>query len=309
MKILHLCPANIATGGTDSIHRLVRELNKCGADAKLLYTGKDLSNPQPECYKKYGCEYLVELPKDFDGFVIFPEVFANRILEEQYSKCKVAVNWQGVDVYKWNIPESEQGKFLQRTDALHFTNMQYGLDYLNSLNLNPIKVSDCVDDIFFEPYEEGYRKDIVLYNPTGAKLTDFQKSVMSRATNERGIRFTPIEGYTQEQLADLFRHSKLYIDFGVFSGRERLPRETVLCGCCVLTSNLGAAHYYEDVAIDDKYKMSDIDVAIDMIRYILINYNQCRHEFEPYRQSLRDDRQRYSSEVKELYNFMEANYG
>ena len=308
MDILHICPANVATGGTDSIHRLVRELNRCGANAKILYVNGDLRSPMPEPYKKYGCDYLVDVPSDFEGLIIFPEIWANKILEPQFEKYQVAINWQGVDVYRWNNPQTEWYKFLKRKDAIHFTNMQYGMEFLKGLGLQPSKVSDCVDDIFFEEFNDNYvRNDVVLYNPVYVKLTRFQQTVMARCFTERGIKFLPIEGYPQEQLLSLFRLSKLYIDFGEFSGRERLPRETVTQGCCVLTSKLGAANYFEDISIPDKYKLDDVDQAIAMIRYILANYELCKPDFDQYRQSLVQDRLNYPNEVKALYEILNSN--
>lgn len=311
MDILHICPAGIATGGTDGIHHLVSELNKCGANAKILYVNGDLKNPRPKEYEHYNCDYVTELPKDFDGYVIFPEIWANQILEPQYKNCKVMVNWQGVDVYNWHNPESERGKFLQRTDALHLTVMEYGRDYLERLNLKPIKVPDCVDDYFFEHLDYATeRKDLVLYNPVGVKLTEFQERVMARCTSELGIKFKPIEGYTKQEVKDLFYHSKLYIDFGVFSGRERLPREAVLCGCCIITSNRGAASYYLDNPIPDEYKISDIDLAIKKIDYVLKNYDTCViNDFAEYRFLLNQDRFEYHRAVAHLYKVMEDNYG
>ena len=304
-----MCPANIATGGTDSIHRLVRELCRCGADAKILYVNCVNNEPMPLVYKKYECEYLTSIPSEFEGLIIFPEIWANRILETQFQKYQVAVNWQGVDVYRWNTPQKDWNKFLQRKKVIHFVNLQYGLDFLKNLKISPIKVSDCLDDTFFEPFmDDVVRKDKVLYNPTRAKMTKFQQTVMARATTELGVRFTPLENYTQSELIDLYRHSKLYIDFGVFSGRERIPREAVTQGCCILTSRQGAAGYCEDNPIPDKYKLDNIDNAINMIKYILHNYELCKPDFDEYRQSLIQDRINYTTEVKELYDTILSNY-
>ena len=308
MQILHMCPANIATGGTEGIHHLVSELCKCGADAKILYIGSDLTNPQPECYKKYECEYLTAMPSEYESLVILPEVWANRIVEPQFQKCQVAINWQGIDVYKWNNPKSTWNKFLQRDDALHITMSEYGMRYLRSLGLNPLKISDCINENFFDDFtDSAVRSDVVLYNPVRVKMTDFQQSVMARATTERGIRFAPLEGYTQSELMNVLRQHKLYIDFGVFSGRERLPREAVTQGCCILTSNMGTAKDYLDNSILEKYKfdttnMLNANNAIDTILYILQNYESCKSDFVEYKRLLKKDLDNYHKEVKELYN-------
>lgn len=301
MKILHLCPSDIATGGTEGIHNLVHTLNLVGADAKILYVGNPY-NPQPEAYKKYECEYVTEFPEDFNGCVIFPEVWANQVLDTKYEKCKVAINWQGVDVYYWNNPKRLHGLFLNRADVIHIANSDYALDHLRGLGLDPIKISDCLNDDFFNSFEEEKRSNVVLYNPTPVKLTQFQKVVMTRCQTEYGIKFMPIEGYTRQELIDLFRHHKLYIDFGVFSGRERLPREAVMCGCCIVTSNEGTAAYYKDNSIPDMYKCTNEKQAIQLILDILKGYDMYKEDFKEYQKLLKQDKINYPKEVEALYN-------
>ena len=301
MQILHLCPAGLATGGTEGIHNLVHYLCKCGADAQILYVGKDLSDPQPREYAKYECKYVTDIPTDFKGLLIFPEVWGNRVVD--YKDYMTAINWQGVDVYYWNNPIVTHGQFLQNPDTIHIANSEYAMQHLKGLGLSPIKISDCLNDDFFTESDTNYpRSNIVLYNPVSVKMTEFQEKVMTRCTTELGVRFKPIEGYTREQLIDLFRHSKLYIDFGVFSGRERLPREAVMCGCCILTSDKGTAHYYLDNSIPDQYKIEDVETAMSMITHILVNYPACKPDFDAYRQTLRLDKQAYLGEVEKLYH-------
>lgn len=307
MQILHICPANVATGGTESIHRLISTLCKLGADAKILYVGKS-HNPQPSRYKDYGCEYITEFPADFKGVVIFPEIFANQIIEQKYSDCTVVVNWQGVDVYNWSVPERERGQFLKRGDAIHIANCEYAINYLYQLGIDAIKVSDRLEDAYFQSFDgEFERRDEVLYNPTAFKLTDFQKIIMARCQTEYGIKFKPLQGYSVDELISIFRHSKLYIDFGVFSGRERLPREAVMCGCCVLTSTKGAASYFNDVPIPYKYKMESIEDAVKMIRTVLQQYEDCRPDFDCSRHVLEEDRSNYENEVRNLYEILNNN--
>lgn len=307
MQILHVCPAGVATGGTEGIHNLVRALKMNGADAKIWYVGKS-TDPQPVQYKEYGCEYVTEPPADFKGVVIFPEVFANYIIKPKCKDWTVAVNWQGVDVYDWNVPERERGLFLQRSDAIHIANSEYAVDHLYQLGIDAVKISDCLNDAYFQDFDgEFERGNVVLFNPMPIKLTDFQKIVMARCSTEYGIKFRPLIGYSQEELISIFRHSKLYIDFGVFSGRERLPREAVMCGCCILTSNKGTASYFEDNAIPDQYKMSNIDSAVKSIRTILSNYDQFKADFDYYRNALRQDKANYLDEVRHLYEILSNN--
>lgn len=304
MEILHVCPAGLATGGTEGIHHLVSELNTCGADAKILYVGESLEDPQPEAYKKkYHCPYITEFPKDYTGVIIFPEIMGNQVIESKYDNCLTAINWQGIDVYNWHTPSSQRGLFLKRKNTIHITMSEYGMDRLSKLGVRPIKVSDCINDAYMQEFNDTFvRSREVLYNPTPAKLTTFQQYVMDKCTAKFGIKFRPLQGYTQDQLIDIFRHSKLYIDFGVYSGRERLPREAVMCGCCILTSRNGTAGYYADNSIPDRYKLTNEDKAIGMIKYVLDNYEQCKSDFYEYQRLLREDMKNYHNEVMEVYN-------
>lgn len=304
MEVLHLCPAKLATGGTEGIHHLVSEMNKHDQiHAQILYVGNDLTDPQPNEYAKYECEYITEFPADFKGCIIFPEVYANQIIEQKYSNCMVAVNWQGVDVYYWNNSRNNYNLFLKRADTIHLTMSQYGIDHLKKLGIDALKVEDCINDVYFQQFSEEFvRGREVLYNPSRVKLTQFQKIVMSRCTTEYGIKFKPLQGYTQDQLIDIFRHSRLYIDFGDFSGRERLPREAVMCGCCILTSTKGTAKYDEDNGIQSQYKIDDTNEAIRMIKFVLDNYDQCKDDFNAYRTAMRLDSERYPNQVKEFCN-------
>ena len=302
MDIILVCPGGLATGGTEGIHNLCHYLNLVGANAKILYTTHK-SKPQPKEYAKYECDFITMLPQGFKGTVILPEVWGNQVLSPDYKDCQVAINWQGVDVYDWHNSPKERNKFLERPDTIHIANSDYAVDHLRKLGITPIKIADCLNDDFFDVQTEGFnRRDVVLYNPVSVKLTHFQEVVMSKCTTELGIRFRPLEGYTRPELIDIFQHSKLYIDFGVFSGRERLPREAVMCGCCILTSDKGTAGYYTDNGIPDKYKLTDVNDAVQMVKYVLNNYNQCRLDFVPYRQALTVEKDNYINDVKELYN-------
>ena len=303
MDILLLCPANIATGGTESIHNLACHLNKAGAYARIWYRGKNLTSPQPKQYAFYGVPYITEYPEGFKGCIIFPEVWANEIVLPQYKDNLVAVSWQGVDVYDWNNPVDKRGIYLQRKDALHIACLEYAMETLKERGLNPFRIQEVLGNEFFDiPDTPTDRTDIVLYNPVSIKLTDFQKQVMKKCDELYRVRFKPIAGYNRRQVIDLFRHSKLYLDLGVFSGRERLPREAVMCGCAIITSDMGAAKRYIDNPIPDKYKVSTVDQAVNMVNYVLAAYKDCKSDFDYYRQALRQEKANYEKDVEVLYN-------
>lgn len=310
MEVLVLCPANVVTGGPESLHQIACEMNKMdGIHARMWYRDTGHGLAQAKEYEIYGVDYVLAMPNNYRGAIIFPEIWANEVINPKYDGCIKIINWAGVDVYYWNNDVRFQGLFLQSRDAIHSCHSVYAMNHLSKLGVEQeriFKVSDVLNTDFFKTYEEVPRNNVVLYNPVIVKLTDFQKAVMNKA-REEGIVFKPIEKMTRAEVIDTMHQAKLYIDFGVFSGRERLPREAVMCGCCIITSNSGAAGCYEDMKIPDTYKFdissNDVVSVVQRIKYVLQNYNACMSEFDTFRQSIKADHDSLHECCENLLNY------
>ena len=294
LEILHACPANCATGGPEAIHAFVSELNKArGVHARIWYRNITAPDPMPEEYKKYKCEYVTELPEGFDGVLIVPEIWANSLTGYN---CTKAIYWLGIDAYaSWN---QERGAFLEDESIIHIAQSEYAYDFLKRLHVKRLyKCVDVVNDDFYAEYDEQPRDDVVLYNP--AKSTPFMEQLMRSCD---GVTFKPIRNMTRSEVIDAMRHAKLYVDFGEFPGRERIPREAALCGCCLITSRIGSAVYMEDFVHGYKCESKDghIWAIVRQIRYVLEHYDECRHDFDLFRNELWKDRERMKEQCKAL---------
>ena len=60
---------------------------------------------------------------------------------------------------------------------------------------------------------------------------------------------------TEREVEDCLSQAKVYIDFGGHPGKDRIPREAALCGCCVVTGRRGAAGNDVEVPINQSYKL------------------------------------------------------
>ena len=93
---------------------------------------------------------------------------------------------------------------------------------------------------------------------------------------------------TPVQMRDVLETSKVYIDFGHHPGKDRIPREAAVSGCCVLTGLRGSARFYQDVPIPEAYKYEDVIGSIpDIVRQIkscITDYERHYADFEEYRQ-------------------------
>ena len=316
MNILHLCPSKVATGGTESIHNIVSNLNKQpNIDAKILYVGAT-DNPQPKEYEKYGCGFVTTFPSDYEGVVIFPEIWGNQVIEKKYDGYIKAISWAGVDVYDWHTPKDKRGAFLQDKNVYHIAQSLYAEEQLGKIGVDYehiLPLCGVLNDRFFEDYEEVGRENTILYNPV--KMTSFQEQLMQFLA-KYGYTFMALKGLTRDEMINTLRKHKLYIDFGVFSGRERIPREAVRCGCCVITSNIGASSYYRDVPIQDKYKFDHVATSenltniMNTVKNILENYDSVKYDFDEYRKALVRDREMFQVQIKEICNaFLNNNTG
>ncbi len=296
--VLVVCPAHVASGGPEALHQFTYNLNAFdGVNARLWYWGAKDDHPGPAEYERYKCEYVTELPNNYDGILVVPEIWANKILD--YPDCKKAVWWLGVDAYAQWTPEDEQGAFLKDQSIIHIAQSAYAYDFLKKLRIKRLyKCIDLLNDDFYpEPWGDMERGDHVLYNP--AKATPFMKKIIKACPD---IAFRPITGMTRDEVIKAMRGSKLYIDFGEFPGRERLPREAVLCGCCIITSKLGAAAYDEDFAHPYKYESKDSHMwaIVRQIRYVLGHYDECRGDFDLFREMLKAESVSLQKQIKEL---------
>lgn len=145
--------------------------------------------------------------------------------------------------------------------------------------------------------EKSGRKDVVLYNP--AK----QSRIMDKLLKRHKFEFIPIANLNCEQMINLFRQSKLYIDFGNFPGPERLPKETVFNGVNLLVWYHNAAQT-DDVLIPNKYKVSEkasISNIEEFIGKMLINYDADFNDFSAFRFYIANMENQYYKDLQTLF--------
>ena len=164
------------------------------------------------------------------------------------------------------------------------------------------RLSDYINQVYLTddsiPVKD--RKNQVLYNPK--KGFEFTQKIMKAAPD---LTWVPIQNMTTEEVHDLLKKSKVYIDFGNHPGKDRFPREAAISGCCIITGKRGSAKYYQDIPIPDTYKFDDADKNIDaivkQIRKCLNEYENVTEDFQKYRDFIRSEPTLFENDVKELF--------
>lgn len=324
-KIYIACPANHKTGGTELLHQLAYQLHKYEKKVYVAYyfEGKcDKNDPTPDAFKKYVesvCTFS-QIEDSPDNLLILPEVCIGK--HRKFKCIKKAIWWLSVDFYKNRVTYLDRLKkygFLSlckhiilhdsagekdlRKIHLHLFQSYYAADFLKQIGIPDEKLfylSDYINDIYLEPFELEGRKDIVLYNPK--KGLEFTQKLIKAASD---IQWTPIINMTNEQVREAMKAAKLYIDFGNHPGKDRIPREAAMCGCCILTNKRGSAGYFQDVPILDKYKYEDTDSNISQIvsaiKDCLNHYETNIKDFSAYREYISNEKKQFQEDVKTIF--------
>ena len=320
--------AGIESGGPELLHQLVFVLNLIGIEAKMVYLPDTLpvmiSDAKPiEAYSIYGVTTEKELSviDREENIVVLPEVNYDFFANIKHA-FKVAW-WLSVDGYikdvkdMYGFSESQMSDinnldyydFRHRSDVLHLAQSYYAVDFLkNRLGVSSDNIdylSDYINDIYFT--NEGSvpsvaRKDMALFNPKkgGKRL----QKLIDGTKDE--IFWFPLQGMTREKMRAAMQLAKVYVDVGEHPGKDRIPRETAISGCCVITGRRGAAAYHDDVPIPERYKVDDSDdIDVDEVRTLIMdifeNFDERTKEFDDYRQMIRGEKERFVSDVIRIF--------
>jgi hypothetical protein len=160
---------------------------------------------------------------------------------------------------------------------------------------------DPVNDLFLSVRPVRRRRDLVVYNPS--KGMQYTQAVLDALAPTQAIA---LSGYTQAQLAEILRRAKVYVDFGYFPGAERIPREALLCGACIVIGQRGAAANPRDYPIPAAFKIDHAapDFAArarEAVLRIFDDFEACSREFDPFRQRLRGGSARFAQDIRRLF--------
>jgi len=337
-KVYVHCPANVVTGGAELLHQLVHLLNCNNIDAYIVY----FDDPKTKVPKDYIKSYNIKTAENVvDSEENVEVIYEGRFdLIRNNKKIQKLLWWLSVD----NFYLCSYG-FLSPRDIWEFNKIlsikafiRQSLNFITRKNkylIHPIKVSELKNLDASNAYQSEYaqcflqshgfkevvalkdyintdhqfseelieqKKNIVLYNPK--KGFKFTSKLIKAAPN---IEWIPLQGMNREQLIQLLQKSKVYIDFGYHPGKDRLPRECAMNGCCVITGYKGSAAFYEDVQVPDKFKfenkLSQIPQILDTINYIFSNYSVVQKEFDNYRKSIRDEKQEFENQAAKIFGY------
>jgi len=335
-KVFVYAPYNCITGGVELLHQLVDFLNRNNIASYIAYdnNGTLFNADVPVEYSKYSIKTCDSIEDKPENVVVIPETLYNRIYNTE--KTQKLFWWLSIDNYYQNYPiisvkdlfcwNTRRGikqairrfvlrcinpsklektvslKLLKNSGGLHCYQSEYAQHFLQNKKIEELlPLSDFINTDFFGKDKPLERKRKVLYNPKkGFKYT---KKLIKNSPKD--ILWVPLINLNREQLINEFKSSMLYIDFGHHPGKDRIPREAALNGCCVLTNRVGAAGFFEDVAIFQQYKISEkapVKDILNKINYMLNNFESITDDFDFYRNRILKEKEIFENQIREIFN-------
>ena len=144
------------------------------------------------------------------------------------------------------------------------------------------------------------KKDIVAYNPK--KGFSFTRKIIKHASE---TKFVPITNMTRQKVIENLQKVKVCIDFGNYPGKDRLPGEAAILGCCIITGKRESAKYFRDVPILEEYKFEDkeknIPLIVEKIKNCFKNFEIHYKNFEDYRNIIKNEPEKFIKDLKNIF--------
>lgn len=332
-KIFVYCPSGAVTGGAELLHQLVDILNNNGREAYIVYFGRQVDSVIPDDYIKYNIRIANDIEDDSKNVVVLYEGYFKKLFE--IKKAQVFLWWLSVDNYFtsqqyeitiadcWNFNKKlVPGVLLRQLLRLkmykknHFSLKQLSQNPQVVLNgyqseyahlflrdhkfTNLVRLKDYVNTDNFRDINYSLKEDIVVYNPK--KGMNFTKKLIENAPD---IKWIPIINMNRNKVIETLSRAKVYIDFGHHPGKDRLPREAAMNGCCIITGKRGSAGIYEDIPIPSQYKFNqksqDIDIILYTIRNCITDYDSCIGDFISYRDHIFNEKSEFENDVIKIF--------
>ena len=318
-KIYIICPAKLHTGGPESLHQLASQLISFGVETYMLYSFEaghfNTADPVDDALKKYHVPYVFNFVDSSRNIVVMSETTSNIGLYGA-KNCRHVLWWMSVDNFFENIIDILQSYlkaplaepvpkffyFNKADNVEHWAQSEYVRQFLS---LNGVKKIRSVETHMSQTFlhcrvDLSSKKNIVAYNPRkGFAVTE---QLIKLAPD---LDWRPIENMTPAQVQQLLAQAKVYIDFGNFPGRERLPREAALSSCVVITGRRGAAANDIDINIPAEFKFdertTDAQAVIKKIREVFDNFNAALDEQKAFRDKELNAQKNFAAQVADAF--------
>lgn len=305
------------TGGPEALHQLSHAIKMHGHDPRMLYFPFNKYFTVPVVYRQYDAvigDYIREKMKG--EVVILPETCPH--FHQLFPDSIKMLWWLSVDGYfkcnpqtdyDWLVTQPENlfdRDYLKQNFQGHLAQSFYARNFLAENGLNSLMVTDYLNPFHLNADSGNEdRENLIAFNPRkGFEITS------ALVQNAQRLNFVSIEGMPRETVRQTLLKCKAYIDFGTHPGKDRLPREAAMAGCCIVTGLQGSAANDIDVPIPPQYKLDAnspdfLNMFLNVISRIFDDFTGATADFEAYRRLIREEPQVFLNEVGQFIDALD----
>lgn len=296
-KIQVVAPAGLRSGGPESLHNLVFQLQLLGVHSEIVYFPYNQQITVTPGYENY-TNSSHDIDDSQSTLVIIPETLC--MLGFSFKNATTAIWWLSVDHFTQTKYYSYRdylrylrlvirrhrpfGGVNSLDKFLHFSKSYYDEEFLTKHSIKFKRLSGPISSNYINNTDNTQsRMDVILFNPKkGVEVTHRLRASFPE------YQFISLENMNTQELINAYATAKIYVDFGNHPGKERMPREAVTMGCCVITGILGSANNPFDIPIPAEYKINPsredfLSVFQLCVGKIFTNYKIARLDFEKFK--------------------------
>ncbi len=324
-SIYILAPAWVATWGPELLHQLSFKIKKILWHEKVFIYYMDIKEDwvlTNENYKQYWVKISKNIQDDEDNILIVPEIYTKEL--KKYNNIRKVIWWLSIDNYYFNINlfytilnkvileffNSQQYFGFNKNFSkwiLHFVQSEYANNHLKNkwiIESNIFSLSDYLNSDFLKnEFISSKKENIVAYNPK--KWYKFTKKIIDYSIeNWSNLKFIPIVNMSRNEVIELLKVSKIYIDLWYFPWKDRIPREASILWCLILISNMWSWNYFQDFWIDNKFKIKKLKKFKDIflkIENLILNYEENLELQKNYRNIIQKEEFIFDNSIKNIF--------
>ncbi len=260
----------------------------------------------PEVYKKvYDLSYLDhDIPLDSSTLIVTHEGWCDYL--PFFEGAKKMICWLSIGNINGcgrsrSVTDLIDQKCLYMMDCFHTSQAPWVQKTLESYGALVWPLNDYISLPYFTIPKTKKCSNTIAYNP--AKGDSLSRLFIFKYSEYNYIKLEKLDSLG---IINALDRAQIYIDFGNFPGKDRIPREALLRDCVIFIHNAGCAIDNDSFPVDDYFRFSDQDVIDGSLQKKIdeafLHWNQMHDKQFILRDSLHHEQATFKSNVQKIVN-------
>ena len=250
----------------------------------------------PDTYAHYRIPFAKSLEPN--NILVLPEICAIPTVDPM--TMNILWNIPMKKKYMWWLAPYMAGTHdLRGRFPIHLSQSVYTQEELRTgTGIESTILGDYIDPIFFSPYDPKKKQNKILCGPKTpqAWMDELRRKLPA------DVELMRLKGLDWPTLVRRMGEAKVYLSMDVKAGSDRLSREGVLQGCCIVADKQGGWNDI-DLGIPTQYKipMGDVDAAVKLAMDCINHYDERIRDFDSYLDYTNHNESVFEQQVRKIF--------